>query len=226
MNLISQVIRKIPHNLTEFDEYFMQRTNETRQPTLPTLIPYMVPLHAYVETNSLMFLILSYAPGKRLFDYIKEYAKSLPTTPSREVNLENVFAEPSKRNTTDMANDNITDVHMDKPNIARDPNENVEGGAQVEMLDNAELSTKELVVNSQKLLRNVDRALTEVPNLETVKVEGDSGKVERENLKREVGRTSNSSLINRVSINIELYKNALVRRSEIEMFDIIVGLGD
>ncbi|XP_063630338.1 ribosomal protein S6 kinase delta-1 [Cydia splendana] len=92
-----KVIQKIPNNLTEFDEYFLQRTNETRQPVLPTSIPYMVPLHAYIETNSLIFLILTYAPGEKLLDYIKNYAKSIPTTPAREVNLENVFSEPLKK---------------------------------------------------------------------------------------------------------------------------------
>ncbi|XP_063394579.1 uncharacterized protein LOC134679553 [Cydia fagiglandana] len=92
-----KVIQKIPNNLTEFDEYFLQRTNETRQPVLPTSIPYMVPLHAYIETNSLIFLILTYAPGEKLLDYIKNYAKSIPSTPAREVNLENVFSEPMKK---------------------------------------------------------------------------------------------------------------------------------
>ncbi|XP_048006137.1 ribosomal protein S6 kinase delta-1 isoform X2 [Leguminivora glycinivorella] len=91
-----KVLQKIPNNLTEFDEYFLQRTTETRQPVLPTSVPYMVPLHAYIETNSLIFLILTYAPGEKLLDYIKNYVKSVPSTPAREVNLENVFSEPVK----------------------------------------------------------------------------------------------------------------------------------
>lgn len=72
-----KVIQKVPNNLTEFDEYFLQRTNETRQPILPTVIPYMVPLQAYIETNNLLFLILSYAPGKKLIEYIKKDRKSV-----------------------------------------------------------------------------------------------------------------------------------------------------
>ncbi|CAH2058442.1 unnamed protein product, partial [Iphiclides podalirius] len=194
-----KVIRKIPHNLTEFDEYFMQRTNETREPILPTLIPYMVPLHAYIETNSLIFLILSYAPGKKLFDYIKDYAKSLPGTPNREVNLENVFTEPSKRNTVDFVNDNIDEVDsMSKiDNSTQDLNENIDDCAVVERLDNAEISTKELVVNSQQLLKNVDKALTEIPNIGAVKEEVNSKAVEGENLRRDVGRSINTPLINR-----------------------------
>ncbi|KAF9800782.1 hypothetical protein SFRURICE_001806, partial [Spodoptera frugiperda] len=135
-----RVIQKIPNNLTEFDEFFLQRTNETRQPVLPTVIPYMVPLQAYIETNNLIFLILSYAPGKKLFDYIKNYSKSLPTTPAREVNLENVFTEPKNKNFE--KNDNNCDIEEAANN-------------------NKELSVNELVLNSQKLLSNVDKVLCE-----------------------------------------------------------------
>ncbi|CAB3237811.1 unnamed protein product [Arctia plantaginis] len=142
-----KVIQKVPNNLTEFDEYFLRRTNETRQPILPTVIPYMVPLHAYIETNNLIFLILAYAPGEKLVNYIKNYSKSTPTTPAREVNLENVFTEPKNKNvdTTDS-----TVVVVD--------NNNVEG----------DVSVSELVRNSQKLLLNVDKALTEDKNEGTV----------------------------------------------------------
>ncbi|XP_013166043.1 PREDICTED: uncharacterized protein LOC106116681 [Papilio xuthus] len=157
-----KVIRKIPHNLTEFDEYFLQRTNETRQPILPTLIPYMVPLHAYIQTNNLIFLILTYAPGKKLFDYIKEY-KSIPNTPNRQVNLENVFTEPMKRNEI---NDNNKNDSM-----KQDINENN---------DNNDLSVNELVRNSQKLLQNVDKVLTEVrdENIQDVReMEGNDAKI-------------------------------------------------
>ncbi|XP_026740446.1 uncharacterized protein LOC113502898 isoform X2 [Trichoplusia ni] len=133
-----KVIQKVPNNLTEFDEFFVQRANETRQPILPTVIPYMVPLQAYIETSNLIFLILSYAPGKKLFDYIKNYTKSLPTTPAREVNLENVFTEPKNKNSK--VNDN-----------------EVESVAN----NNEDVSVNELVLNSQKLLINVDRVLSE-----------------------------------------------------------------
>ncbi|XP_047510541.1 ribosomal protein S6 kinase-like 1 isoform X1 [Pieris napi] len=126
-----KVIQKVPQNLTEFDNYF-QRTHDTREPILPTLIPYMVPLHAYIDTNNLIFLILSYAPGQKLFDYIKNYAKSVPNTP-RRVNLENVFPKE-----THSENNVPTDVNR-----------------------NEELSVKELVTSSQKLLLDVDKALTE-----------------------------------------------------------------
>lgn len=93
----------------------------------------MVPLHAYMnKTNNLIFLILSYAPGQKLFDYITNYAKSIPNTP-RRVNLENVFPKE-----TDSENNIPTDVNR-----------------------NEELSVKELVTSSQKLLLEVDKALTE-----------------------------------------------------------------
>ncbi|XP_047036711.1 uncharacterized protein LOC124642361 isoform X1 [Helicoverpa zea] len=138
-----KVIQKIPNNLTEFDEFFLQRTNETRQPVLPTVIPYMVPLHAYIETNNLIFLILSYAPGKKLFDYIKNYSKSLPATPAREVNLENVFTEPKNKNVEQ--NDNV-EIVLETVEQS-DKNEN--------------LTVNELVLNSQKLLLNVDKVLSE-----------------------------------------------------------------
>ncbi|CAG4995549.1 unnamed protein product [Parnassius apollo] len=168
-----KVVRKIPHNLTEFDEYFLQRTNETRQPVLPTLIPYMVPLHAYIETSNLIFLILSYAPGKKLFDYIKDYTKSLPTTPNREVNLENVFTEPSKQKKSDIANDNIDEVDSiakidSSVGNIQDVNENIE--VKTDSLDNAELSVNELLINSQKLLQNVDKVLTEASKTDVKKL--------------------------------------------------------
>ncbi|XP_050669323.1 ribosomal protein S6 kinase delta-1 [Leptidea sinapis] len=124
--LAMKVIQKIPQNLTEFDDYF-QKAPDTKQPVLPTNIPYMVPLQAYIETEHLIFLILSYAPGGKLFDYIKNYARSIPTTPAK-VNLENVFRK--------------TD------------NELVDGNR-----NKTELTVNELVVNSQKLLQNVDKAL-------------------------------------------------------------------
>ncbi|XP_022837241.1 uncharacterized protein LOC111364567 [Spodoptera litura] len=146
-----KVIQKIPNNLTEFDEFFLQRTNETRQPVLPTVIPYMVPLQAYIETNNLIFLILSYAPGKKLFEYIKNYSKSLPTTPAREVNLENVFTEPKNKNFE--KNDNNCDIEEATNN-------------------NKELSVNELVLNSQKLLLNVDKVLCE-SSAEVTTSEGD-----------------------------------------------------
>ncbi|CAK1547849.1 unnamed protein product [Leptosia nina] len=130
-----KVIQKVPHNLTEFDNYF-QRTNDTREPILPTLIPYMVPLHSYIDTSNLIFLILSYAPGQKLFDYIKSYAKSIPNTP-RRVNLENVFPK-----------------EVDSLN-------NKESIQSINNNRNEEFSVSELVVNSQKLLQDVDRALTE-----------------------------------------------------------------
>ncbi|CAG9792537.1 unnamed protein product [Diatraea saccharalis] len=152
-----KVVQKVPHNLTEFDEYFLRRTTETREPILPTLIPYMVPLHAYVETNNLYFLILAYAPGEKLFDYIKNYVKSTPNTPAREVNLENVFAEPKiKSNDTD--NDNVDNVKL---NIDTEEAVNNNQSDKTETLDNVNVSVNELVINSQKLLMNVDKALSE-----------------------------------------------------------------
>ncbi|XP_050356687.1 ribosomal protein S6 kinase delta-1 isoform X2 [Nymphalis io] len=179
-----KVIQKIPKNLTDFDDYFHQRSNETRQPILPTLIPYMVPLHAYVETEDLIFLILSYAPGERLFDYIKNYKHSSPNT--REVNLEHVFNEQRKRTADiDVQNDNINKI-----DVCDDVNENLEG---TDVLDNVDMSVNELVKNSQKLLLNVDRVLTEVPNMSSVRKEDKveveeekGGKIERETERIEI----------------------------------------
>lgn len=113
----------------------------------------MVPLQAYIETNNLIFLILSYAPGKKLFDYIKNYTKSLPTTPAREVNLENVFTEPKNKNVEQ--NDNVDSTTM-LDNV--EPSNN-----------NENLSVNELVLNSQKLLLTVDKVLCEVPETVTDK---------------------------------------------------------
>ncbi|RVE45013.1 hypothetical protein evm_010331 [Chilo suppressalis] len=151
-----KVVQKVPHNLTEFDEYFLRRTNDTREPILPTAVPYMVPLHAYIETNNLIFLILSYAPGEKLLDYIRNYVKSTPNTPAREVNLENVFAEPKTKN-IDSENDNIDSAKV----INSDELVNNNQSDKTDTLDNVDVSVNELVINSQKLLMNVDRALNE-----------------------------------------------------------------
>lgn len=201
----------------------------------------MVPLHAYVETTNLIFLILAYAPGEKLFDYIKNYAKSIPNTPARELNLENVFAEP-KKNKTDAKNDNdsidVTDANVNiESNIASkfrdddkidskdtkayipkdklnaevnnygsnanvidstksmDNTENKGGSTKLvekevdfnlkidvlddinenvgKSLDNMEVS--ELVMNSQRLLLNVDRALTDVPKICAIEEDRDMG---------------------------------------------------
>lgn len=203
----------------EFDDYFQQRTNETRQPILPTVIPYMVPLHAYVDTNNLLVLILAYAPGEKLFDYIQNYAKSIPNTPARELNLENVFAEP-KKNKNDNDSIDVTDANVNieakiaskfgvreskidskteidhnvnidkyksdsstaskvdsrvKIDVLGDINENV---GKTDSLDSMEVS--ELVMNSQKLLLNVDRALTDIPKICRMDEDGDIQVVEEE----------------------------------------------
>lgn len=211
----------------------------------------MVPLHAYVETANLIFLILAYAPGEKLFDYIKNYAKSIPNTPARELNLENVFAEP-KKNKTDAKNDNdsidVTDANVNiESNIAsklRDDDKidskdtkayiskdkvnaevnNYGGNANVidstkstdntenkggttkldgneidfnlkidvlddinenvgKSLDNMEVS--ELVMNSQRLLLNVDRALTDVPRICVMEEDRDTGIAEERQVDEE-----------------------------------------
>ncbi|CAH2237979.1 jg7833 [Pararge aegeria aegeria] len=230
-NADQTVIQKIPNNLTEFDNYFQQRTDETRQPILPTFIPYMVPLHAYVETNNLLFLILDYAPGGKLFDYIKNYAKSVPDTPARGLNLENVFAEPKNKNDNESvdvtdANVNIetriavklgdsenkfdnkikiddTDtVNIDRLDIG-DSNKNdsitkldntenvIDSRVAIDVLDDVnenlgttdrldDMDVSELVINSQKLLLNVDKALTDVPRLSKTEEDGDIGGVGEE----------------------------------------------
>lgn len=188
-----QVIQKVPNNLTEFDEYFLQNTNETRQPILPTDIPYMVPLNSYIETNNLIFLILSYAPGEKLFDYIKNYAKSIPNTPAREVNLENVFTEPKIKH-IDLENDNINSIITDnsmeatnieintsiidriEENVENNDNNNHETEIKTDKLENMEISVNELVINSQKLLLNVDKALSDVPKV--IEVSEDQVKIE------------------------------------------------
>lgn len=132
----------------------------------------MVPLHAYIQTNNLIFLILSYAPGKKLFDYIKEY-KSIPNTPNRQVNLENVFTEPTKKQ----------EVNDNEINTIQDVNKN----------DSNDLSVSELVRNSQKLLQNVDKVLTEVrENIEHV------GEIQGNETKG--NEAVEKPLINRVSV--------------------------
>ncbi|XP_060807674.1 ribosomal protein S6 kinase delta-1 [Amyelois transitella] len=159
-----KVIQKIPNNLTEFDEYFHQRPDETRQPILTTVIPYMVPLHAYVETNDLIFLILSYAPGEKLFDYIKNYAKSIPNTPARELNLENVF--PITDNVTTKTDNNVS------PKLNSE-NNNPSVEIETDCMENVEISVNDLVLNSKRLLENVDRVLCEPKLLDKTDLDND-----------------------------------------------------
>ncbi|XP_045454872.1 ribosomal protein S6 kinase delta-1 [Melitaea cinxia] len=182
-NVDLSVIQKIPCNLTEFDDYFHQRADETRQPILPTVIPYMVPLQAYVETDDLIFLILSYAPGERLFDYVKNYKQTIP---DRQFNLENIFTEPIKN--IDIQNDNVgptTDISLDNKIEGDDVNENLKSIDVVDNVANVDLSVNELVINSQRLLLNVDRVLTEVPNIINISEE-ESGREVREEKREKV----------------------------------------
>ncbi|KAG7296470.1 hypothetical protein JYU34_020213 [Plutella xylostella] len=174
---VMKVIQKIPNNLTEFDDYFLQRGNETKKPILPTNIPYMVPLYCYVETTNLIFLVLSYAPGEKLFDYIKNYVKSVPNTPARELNLENVFAEPLKQKLEhENKNDNVlvAEITKDKDEIdsvkikfdeKTNDSEKVNKleDKKTETKDNLDISVNELVINSQKLLSNVNKVLNDSP---------------------------------------------------------------
>lgn len=146
----------------------------------------MVPLNSYIETNNLIFLILHYAPGEKLFDYIKNYAKSLPNTPAREVNLENVFNEPKIKH-IDLENENIDSIiKTDNSNIEaskidintsiiesieecieNSDNNNHKTELKTDNL-NTEMTVNELVIHSQKLLQNVDKALSGVQKLKEV----------------------------------------------------------
>lgn len=158
LTLNFQVLQKVPNNLTEFDEYFLQRTPDSRVPNLPTIIPYMVPLHAHLQTNHLIFLILAYAPGEKLFTYIKNYAKSVPNTPARDVNLENVFADPK----VVIDAENNVKVKNDNEIVTQDQNvKNNENKQNNDSDNNAGGSVDELVFNSQRLLLDVDKALTD-----------------------------------------------------------------
>ncbi|OWR54531.1 hypothetical protein KGM_206515 [Danaus plexippus plexippus] len=146
-----KVIQKIPNNLTEFDDYF-QRGDETRQIILPTAVPCVMQLHSYIETGDMIFLILAYTPGVKLFDYIRNHARSTSKTPNREVNLENVFTEPLNKNTRSHLPVNEINRFNEVGDVTvNDINENRD----------YDISVKELVVNSQKLLLNVDKALTD-----------------------------------------------------------------
>ncbi|XP_049881250.1 ribosomal protein S6 kinase-like 1 [Pectinophora gossypiella] len=180
-----KVIQKIPNNLTEFDEYFLQNTNETRQPILPTVIPYMVPLHSYIETNNLIFLILAYAPGEKLFDYIKNYAKSIPNTPQREVNLENVFTEP-KNKRGDVENENVDSINKVE-NVKSATDSEISIIANIDEVDTSNnnktdnydnMDVSEIVLNSQKLLKNVDKVLSEVSIVGDKPVEEEDVKIQ------------------------------------------------
>ncbi|XP_041971405.1 ribosomal protein S6 kinase delta-1 isoform X2 [Aricia agestis] len=80
-----KVIPKVPRNLTELDTY-LGTGQDTYTPILPTVVPYMVPLQAHITTEDRIFLVLTYAPGERLTDYIRNYVRSHPNTPKNDVN--------------------------------------------------------------------------------------------------------------------------------------------
>lgn len=156
------MIQKIPNNLTEFDELFPRQAMDTKQPILPTNIPYMINLDSYIETPNLIFLVLEYAPGENLFDYIKNYVKSIPNTPSRELNLENVFSEPltpKKDKVKPKDGTNSIDNRIESKNN----NLEEEVVKKTDSLHTSEISTNELVINSQRLLSNLNKVLNEDP---------------------------------------------------------------
>lgn len=124
------------------DDYFNRGHLENRLPLLPVNVPYMVKLKSYIETPNLIFLVLQYASGGKLFDYINNYAKSVPNTPAREVNLENVFV-----NLNDIVENNKTKENSSDESEQKCPD--------------LSISIGDLTVNSQKLLSDVDNALTE-----------------------------------------------------------------
>lgn len=161
----------------------------------------MVPLQAYVETDDLIFLILSYAPGERLFDYVKNYKQTIP---DRQFNLENIFTEPIKN--IDIQNDNVgptTDISLDNKIEGDDVNENSKSIDVVDNVANVDLSVNELVINSQRLLLNVDRVLTEVPNTSHISEEESGREVreeKREKVEKETGIVETQS--NAVSFDL------------------------
>lgn len=145
---------------------------------MPIDIPYMVKLIAYIETPNLLFLVLQYASGGKLFDYIKNYVKSIPDTPVRQLNLENVFIEAeeiqnSRKTSKDNSkvchdtveriefNKNLSENRLKEEQNEKNSNSIKQSSSNSEQTDkNGELSVTEIVINSQRLLLNVDNALS------------------------------------------------------------------
>lgn len=172
-----QVIQKTCNQVSD-DDYFKRPNIDNKLPIMPIDIPYMVKLIAYIETPNLLFLVLQYASGGKLFDYIKNYVKSIPDTPVRQVNLENVFIEAeeiqnSRKTSKDNSkvcrdtveriefNKNLTENRLKEEQNEKNSNNNKQFSSNSEQIDkNNDLSVNEIVTNSQRLLLNVDNALS------------------------------------------------------------------
>lgn len=80
---VMKVLDKVPSNEPE---------GEWRRPVLPGPAPYMVRLHALIETEDSLFLVLTYAPGERLCEYVRRYAAA-PAAKPRPPDLRCVLAD-------------------------------------------------------------------------------------------------------------------------------------
>lgn len=148
-------------NTISDDDYFNRGHLENKLPLLPVDIPYMVKLKFYIETPNLIFLVLQYASGGKLFDYIHNYAKSVPNTPAREVNLENVFVNLKDVENTPVQTQVtkfVEDMRID--NADNNKMKDSDSAENEQKCHDLSISVSDLVVNSQKLLSDVDNALT------------------------------------------------------------------
>lgn len=177
MSSFFQVIQKTCNQVSD-DDYFKRPNIDNKLPIMPIDIPYMVKLIAYIETPNLLFLVLQYASGGKLFDYIKNYVKSIPDTPVRQVNLENVFIEAEEiqnsrktskdnskvcRDTVEQIefNKNLTENRLKEEQNEKNLNNIKQSSSNSEQTDKSnDLSVNEIVINSQRLLLNVDNALS------------------------------------------------------------------
>ncbi|KAG1665346.1 Ribosomal protein S6 kinase delta-1 [Nymphon striatum] len=53
---------------------------------VPTEIPFMIKLHRVFETDYALFLLLEHASAGRLWNYVSEFMRTSPCSPSRELN--------------------------------------------------------------------------------------------------------------------------------------------
>ncbi|XP_077296561.1 uncharacterized protein LOC143918473 [Arctopsyche grandis] len=172
-----KVIQKSCNSISD-DDYFNKGQIENLLPILPTDIPYMVKLKSYIETPNLLFLVLQYASGGKLFEYIHTHSKSVPNTPIREVNLENIFInldDLPKFNKNDVASNYHPDLNrsIDSNKIVKIENDQIvntefknDSIDEIAKSENStricdfDLSVTDMVINSQRLLLNVDDALS------------------------------------------------------------------
>jgi hypothetical protein len=132
----------------------------TRSIFLPNKVLYMVPLIAYFQSDDAIFLLLHFASGGKLWDYIKNYRVCKTKT-----NLGDIFVEPSsdRKLVTDMSHKFV------------EPNKSADSGfmdLEINDKDNKEFFFENVIKNQEKVHNFLESILNDydnvIPSFETL----------------------------------------------------------